>query len=974
MCHLPQVALRNAMLPATAEILGASGCPGVLNSAESIYDEAVISRNGWMMYGSKKPDEPHPWLATRVYELIDGVLGVRPLSVDAEHTPGKLAALLSIRSHYDETPLTAEGAAAVQGVLDTGGGASPTGRAQALPGRAGQAAHPYVPAHACLEPDAIEELVGILGAASASPRDPWIRVGIALKSLGMHHAFDEEDRYLDAFLRFSRRGTEPRDGGRGYTGDADAVAAWRTLCRGEASKPADKLLTAGTLRKLARDEDEGAYDAWVRRWPDANSQCCGHDPTRDPQEIAVPGHGADEVNLLAALKVRFPDLGLDEGSFRIVSRSPERVEFEDPGSGVSGHVEAIFRRVCLSKPTAITQAAQPKLPPAFAGLLHRNVPCQGTMTDIHSCVPLEANLFLLNQDSEESAELRSVTPGVGATLTMHRPHCKDASVSVTVPGKPTKMATKTAVATLTGRMQQALERAGEPAGIVQLFVNEFNGTLINNFGVQSHAEPLRTDEGLVNALLDAAPDLRDRIKFAPASKTGTCNGLYCCDPNTSVWEQQHNVVVEAMLVEAFQTPGLNLDAAERRHVESRRGRGDMRTVIGGKVVDDRFLDRLDANVDIFAVANGCFDSSGDARERPRFRPLTPEDCVSITTGWSYDGEAARLHRAEVDGFFEGVLPIAEERRVVLAYFARLLTGRRTAKKFLAFTDDRSGDNGKSMLMKLFQAFFGRYADVTGTKFVCRGSFDRDRNSHDAGTEMFRGKRIVIAEELKHTMTLDEGMLKRLAGGAGVTVGGRRLGTNDHWQFTWQAGFAMIFNEGDMPKFDHGDAAFVGRMIAVLMRSKFVTADDPDLGVEPWTYPVVPDIEKKFEGWLPAVMDVLLDHFADASDGVLDSNALPAAMREIRHNVVSASNPVAKWCEERLQVTGNPRDYVILGRLKGSFNGPPTMLPRFAQLVAACYEGVGGTRYRSRTTVVLPDGTRAVGVQDVLWGVVERAVR
>ena len=66
----------------------------------------------------------------------------------------------------------------------------------------------------------------------------------------------------------------------------------------------------------------------------------------------------------------------------------------------------------------------------------------------------------------------------------------------------------------------------------------------------------------------------------------------------------------------------------------------------------------------------------------------------------------------------------------------------------------------------------------------------------AGTEPFRGKRLVVAEELKHNMTLDDAMLKRLTGGITATVEDRKIGEGDWFKFLWTAGFLLIFNEGD----------------------------------------------------------------------------------------------------------------------------------------------------------------------------------
>eukprot|EP00798_Chlamydomonas_sp_ICE-L_P022164 gene22164-biopygen30852 len=69
---------------------------------------------------------------------------------------------------------------------------------------------------------------------------------------------------------------------------------------------------------------------------------------------------------------------------------------------------------------------------------------------------------------------------------------------------------------------------------------------------------------------------------------------------------------------------------------------------------------------------------------------------------------------------------------------RLLSGRRKEKKFLAFTDKTSGDNGKSTLMALMGNFWGEYGSSNGTKFLTKGSFARGRDDHDAGLKPMKG--------------------------------------------------------------------------------------------------------------------------------------------------------------------------------------------------------------------------------------------
>jgi hypothetical protein len=115
-----QFALRDAMLPHVAAAFGAFD---YMNTPEDIYDAAVIRRNGWLMYGSKKPDEPVPWKLTRVLGPGDAVLwDVEASSADgkAEHaSPGELARRLSIRRYdVDEAKLTEHGEQSLRKILD----------------------------------------------------------------------------------------------------------------------------------------------------------------------------------------------------------------------------------------------------------------------------------------------------------------------------------------------------------------------------------------------------------------------------------------------------------------------------------------------------------------------------------------------------------------------------------------------------------------------------------------------------------------------------------------------------------------------------------------------------------------------------------------------------------------------------------------------------------------------------------------
>ena len=172
-----QVALRQALLPRVAELFGDGR---FTTSPEAMYDDAVISRNGWMMYGSKKPDEPAPWLVTRTYVLAEGPSSAVPqaVPVPADMRPSELVTLLSIRTHYDESALTDDGRRAVDRIL-----AEAEAAAEAMDAAEDENARRYGDASVPPPDGQLADLVRMLSVERATDARPWYSVGLAL-----HHA------------------------------------------------------------------------------------------------------------------------------------------------------------------------------------------------------------------------------------------------------------------------------------------------------------------------------------------------------------------------------------------------------------------------------------------------------------------------------------------------------------------------------------------------------------------------------------------------------------------------------------------------------------------------------------------------------------------------------------------------------------------------------------------------------------------
>jgi phage/plasmid-associated DNA primase len=287
------------------------------------------------------------------------------------------------------------------------------------------------------------------------------------------------------------------------------------------------------------------------------------------------------------------------------------------------------------------------------------------------------------------------------------------------------------------------------------------------------------------------------------------------------------------------------------------------------------------------------------------------DYAMTNCGWKYDIDLAAKHIDDVKSFFNKLFPIQTERDIFLTFIASLLHGFRLDKKFMILTDKRDGNNGKSTLLNLLRVFFGDYLK-SSTKFICKASFDKDKDSHDGGLEPLKGKRVMLADELKKNMKLDEGLIKNLAGGKYV-VEGRRFGKVDQFKFTWQAGIIMVFNEGDCPKFDSTDKAFMERMLVCPMRSKFINCANDN--IETNTYIIDPQIDENFVNWRSSLLDYLKDYCK--IDGLCKFD-IPKSMCEWKEDIISGNNELADWIFENVEVTNQIEDVLSLNDLKDKY--------------------------------------------------------
>jgi P4 family phage/plasmid primase-like protien len=189
------------------------------NKYDDIYDEAVIQRNNWFMYGSNKPDEENAWVVSKVF---DASLN----EIDNTHTDQELVELLSIRNKFDASKIKADKVDEIK-----------EWKAKHEKPKKNDDEEQRVVRQLPSDCETVVKLVKLLNTTRAANYFEWINVGICL------HNINED--LLDVWVEFSKQSTKYQDG--------ECDKKWMTF-----THKADGL-SEGTLRHWARKDDPEGY-------------------------------------------------------------------------------------------------------------------------------------------------------------------------------------------------------------------------------------------------------------------------------------------------------------------------------------------------------------------------------------------------------------------------------------------------------------------------------------------------------------------------------------------------------------------------------------------------------------------------------------------------------------------------------------------------------------------------------------------
>jgi P4 family phage/plasmid primase-like protien len=221
-----QFIIRSKVLQEIPKILDGLG---LKNSYEDVVDEAVIARNNWQMYGSKKPNSTS-YKVTHVYryKTSDGqVSEVQPECLEED-----MAELLSIRNKYDVSKIKIDKLSVISAFED---------EEKMKHARKHESQKPNNKKNVCDNLELVNKLVDIISPSRADGYESWIRVGWCLRNI--------DYRLLDTWVNFSKKSAKFEDG--------ECERRWNYM--------RDDGLGMGTLNMWARQDSPEEYKKIMER-------------------------------------------------------------------------------------------------------------------------------------------------------------------------------------------------------------------------------------------------------------------------------------------------------------------------------------------------------------------------------------------------------------------------------------------------------------------------------------------------------------------------------------------------------------------------------------------------------------------------------------------------------------------------------------------------------------------------------------
>ena len=335
--------------------------------------------------------------------------------------------------------------------------------------------------------------------------------------------------------------------------------------------------------------------------------------------------------------------------------------------------------------------------------------------------------------------------------------------------------------------------------------------------------------------------------------------------------------------------------------------------------DKEFDGMLDSNRNLIGFENGVYDLTQKWIDQKTgkeyigcFRQGTPDDCITLSTGYSYK-EYSEDHKfiAKINKYFSQVLLQPDMQEYIKTLLASYLDGHITEQKFIIWTG--SGSNAKSLTIDFFRMAFGEYCGVLPITALTQ----KQKGSESATPALakLRGKRFVALQEPEHDDKLNVGRMKELTGGDIILA--RQL-YKEAYEFEPQFKLILVCNR--LPFIPSTDGGTWRRIRVAPWMSKFVDVDKDGLyygqELKSNQFPKDKGLKIKLKKWKRAFMWLLLTKYYPLykNKGIAE----PDLVMEHTERYREESDIFREYINQFLVKTGKDNDYVPINLAYNTF--------------------------------------------------------
>lgn len=303
--------------------------------------------------------------------------------------------------------------------------------------------------------------------------------------------------------------------------------------------------------------------------------------------------------------------------------------------------------------------------------------------------------------------------------------------------------------------------------------------------------------------------------------------------------------------------------------------------------DDKLEEKMDKNGRVFAFTNGLYDL-----ETLVFRPILPNDYISITADYNFKNTGNPDVRKEIETFFFGLFEDKASVEYLVSIFASCLFGGNRWQEFYVLTG--SGGNGKSMISLLLKSVFGGYFLSVDSSLLTK-PVERKDQPVPALVEA-RTCRMMLSCEPESTDKLQVGLLKKMSGGD--TIEARTLHSKHIVKYS--AMFKLWVLANDVPALSKIDAGIQRRM--KVLKFPFAFKRQGEI-TAPHHRLADPDLERKMTSvaWRDEMLLLLMEVYKKIR--YLKASPTCPAVEEQSKEYLDENNPLKEWLEEHYDLGG-----------------------------------------------------------------------